>query len=87
MLIIKMPLKEFTLTICLAFVTHSKESFWKDALHVAKSETSRCWHVGKRNSCVCNSKTILSVRTDCWVVVASLPDDELFLTYPIVGAM
>lgn len=30
----------------------------------------------KLNVCVCDSRTISSVKTDCWVVVAWLPDDR-----------
>ena len=30
----------------------------------------------KLNVCVCDSQTISSIKTDCWVVVAWLPDDR-----------
>ena len=59
----------------------SKESLWKDASHVAKSQASSFGHVGKRNVRDSNSKTVWSVKTDCQAVVASLTARrlELFL--------
>ena len=67
-LIIKIVLK-CSGTVCLAFATYFVwESFWKDAVHVKKSEVLSHWHVGKWNVCVCNS-----AKTDCEVVAASLP--------------
>ena len=51
------------LRFCHSF--RSKESFWKDASHVAESGISGSRHVGERSVCVCDSKTIWSVKIGC----------------------
>ena len=57
---------------CFRHSFHSKESFWKDASHVAKSEVSSCWHDGK-GTYVSATARQFGVSKHCLVVVASLP--------------
>ena len=62
---------------------HSKESFWKDTSHIAKSEVSSCWHVGKQNICM-QQRDNLGCQDFCGCIAAR--QLELFLTYPTLGA-